>query len=70
MKSRAYVICEGTLYAIIGIGTPLAAFFGGDQPLTTRAIVAVSISALVAGANAVKAFLSQSMTDNTQSPKP
>lgn len=55
MKSTAYVICDGLLYVVIAAGTPLAAFFGSDAPMTTRTIVAVAIGSLVAACNAVKA---------------
>lgn len=61
------LIIQGALYAIIGAFTPVAAMLVGDQPLTTRTIIAITISALVAGATALKAFLSTTFADSKES---
>lgn len=61
------LLIQGILYAIIGAMTPVAAMLVGDQPLSTRSIVAISISAIVAGATAVKAFLSTTFAESKES---
>lgn len=49
------------LYIIIAAGSPFAEFLISDRVITGRSLAAVSVVALVAGANALKAFLSQPM---------
>ena len=61
MKTRRTVITEGALYVIIAAGGPFAEFLSSDREASTRALCAVGVVALIAGANALKAFLSQSM---------
>ncbi len=69
MKSKLTVWCEGVLYAIIAAGSPIAEYLTSDRVITTRSMCAVGVIALVAGANAVKAFLSQSVS-NQKSDQP
>lgn len=64
------LIIQGALYAIIGAFTPIVAMLAGDQPISTRTIVAICISALVAGATALKAFLSTTFADSKESVLP
>jgi hypothetical protein len=56
---------EGSLYTFVALGTPIAALLASDQPLSGRAIAAVAVGSLVAGANALKAFLSTSYSRAT-----
>lgn len=68
VKSNRTIYTEGTLYVIIASGSPFAEFLISDRPITTRSIIAVSVVAIVAGANALKAFLSQSIASAPEPP--
>ncbi len=68
MKSAATIWTEGMLYVIIAAGSPIAEFLTSDRAATNRNIAAIGVVALVAGANALKAFFSQSMQDGKQGP--
>lgn len=59
------VILNGALYAGIAALTPVAAFLASQQPITTRTICAISVASIIAGATALKAFIS---TSNQQPP--
>lgn len=67
-KSRTVIATEGALYVIIAAGSPFAEFLISDRVVSQRSIAAVSVVALVAGANALKAFLSQSMSNQPEEP--
>lgn len=61
-KPRGTVILEGTLYVLISAIPPAVTVLQSQEPLTTRSILALAFSCIVAGAIALKAFLSQSMS--------
>lgn len=59
-KPRSIVIIEGALYFIISALTPVGAALESNQVMDGRRIAAITITALVAGSVALKAFFSQS----------
>lgn len=61
-KPRTIVILEGALYFIISALTPVGAALESDQVMDGRHIAAITITALVAGSVALKAFFSQSQS--------
>jgi hypothetical protein len=69
MKSKLTIAIEGSLYAIVAAGAPVAAYLGSDQPYSGRALAAVSVGSLVAAANAIKAFLSVSFANSPTPPE-
>lgn len=69
MKSPRLIFFEGLLYVIISSGAPWAEFLHSDRPVTERALIAVTVVSVIAGATALKAFLSQN-TSNTTPPPP
>ena len=58
------ILLQGGLYTLIAALTPVAGLLAGDQPLTTRSLICLVIGSIIAGANALKAFLSTSNTPN------
>lgn len=54
------VILNGSIYALIAAATPWAQFLGSTQEVTNRMIAATAVASIVAGATALKAFLSTS----------
>ena len=60
MKSLTWL--EAILYTLIAVCTPLFDLLSSDRPLTHRAMLAVSVACTIAGANALKAFLSTSFS--------
>lgn len=67
-KSASVVYTEGALYVIIAAGTPFVEFLISDRPINARTISAVVVMALVAAANALKAFLSRSTGNSVDNP--
>lgn len=61
MKSRLTIFTEASCYVMITSGAPFVELLISDRELTNRSLTAAAIMALVAGANALKAYLSQSM---------
>lgn len=61
------LILQGGLYTIIAALTPIATFLISDAVLTSRSIAAVVCSALIAGATALKAFLSTTFSESAAS---
>ena len=61
-KPRGTVVLEGTLYVLISAIPPAVTVLQGTEPLTPRTVTALIFSCVVAGAIALKAFLSQSMS--------
>ncbi len=61
-KTRSIVIIEGALYFIISALTPVGAALESNQVMDGRRIAAITITALVAGSVALKAFFSQSQS--------
>lgn len=64
IKSARTVWTEGSLYVIIAAGSPIAEFLVSDRVISDRSLCAVAVIAIVAGANALKAFLSQSIASS------
>jgi ACR3 family arsenite efflux pump ArsB len=56
---------EGGLYTVIAMGAPWLELLRGDADLTGRSVAATAIASLVAGATALKAFLSTSYSRAT-----
>lgn len=54
------VTLNGALYTVIAALTPVGSFLASEQPITTRAIVAITVASIIAGATALKAFISTS----------
>lgn len=61
------LVLQGGLYTIIAALTPIAAFLISDAALNARSIAAVVCSALIAGATALKAFLSTTFSESNAS---
>jgi VIT1/CCC1 family predicted Fe2+/Mn2+ transporter len=61
------LILQGGLYTIIAALTPVATFLISDSPLTVRAIVGLVVIAVIAGATALKAFLSTTFSESSAS---
>lgn len=61
------LILQGFLYTLIAALTPVYAAILSDIILTTRVIIGVSIGAIIAGATALKAFLSTTFSDSNAS---
>lgn len=59
------VYIEGGLYTLIAFGTQIYELLAGDEPLSGRTITAGIAKAVVAGAIALKAFLSTSYSRAT-----
>lgn len=59
------VTLNGALYTVIAALTPVASFLASEQVITTRAVVAIAVASIIAGATALKAFIS---TSNQQPP--
>ncbi len=55
---------QGLLYTLIASLTPVYAAIASDMNLTARNMTAISIGALIAGATALKAFLSTTFSDS------
>jgi hypothetical protein len=58
MPSRLQIL-KGTLYAGIGLLTPVGAFLASNTPLTSRSIAACIVAGLLSGLTALKAFTSE-----------
>ena len=70
MKTRGTVAIEGALYVVIAAGAPWVELLISDRDLTPRTLAAAAVMAIVAGATALKAFLSQAMENAQQRPVP
>jgi hypothetical protein len=66
MPSKLLILQAG-LYTVIAALTPVAASLLSDVTLTPRYLTALSISAIIAGATALKAFLSTTFSDSSAS---
>ena len=64
------LIIQGALYTIIGALTPVVALLTSNEELDNRKIAVMIISGLVAGATALKAYLSTTFADSPQSDSP
>lgn len=60
------VLLNAACYALIAAATPWAQFLGSSQEISDRMIAATSVASIVAGATALKAFLSTSVADQKQ----
>ena len=61
------LILQGGLYTLIGALTPVSTTLASDEPLTTRSIICLFVIALIAGGNALKAFLSTTFSESSAS---
>lgn len=64
------LIVQGLLYTIIGALTPVAGLLASQVELTQRAVITIVITGIVAGATALKAFLSTTFADSSASDVP
>lgn len=66
------LIIQGALYTIIGALTPIMAMLSASQDvvLTQRAIITACMAGVVAGATALKAFLSTTFAQSKESELP
>ncbi len=64
------LLIQGALYTIIGALTPVMALLSSDRPLDKRQIITAVIAAIVAGATALKAFLSTTFAQTRESELP
>ncbi len=64
------LIMQGALYTVIGALTPVLALLSSDHPLDRRQVITTVIAGIVAGATALKAFLSTTFADSPQSDLP
>lgn len=62
--STKLLITQAVLYTTIGALTPAVNVLAGSEPFTTRAIIALAVTCTIAGATALKAFLSTSLADS------
>lgn len=58
------LVVQGGLYTVIAALTPVANTLASDASLTWRAIACVVLTAIIAGATALKAFLSTTFSDS------
>lgn len=58
---------QGGLYTLIGMLTPIPVALASNVELTWRAVTGLIISALLAGATALKAFLSTNFAESKAS---
>jgi hypothetical protein len=64
------LLIQGALYTTIGALTPVMALLSSDRPLDRRQVITAVIAAIVAGATALKAFLSTTFAQTTESELP
>lgn len=64
------LIIQGALYTIIGALTPVTALLNTEQALTNRVITVMIVSGIIAGATALKAFLSTTFAQSKESDMP
>lgn len=62
--ARKQLIIQGGLYTLIAALTPVANALASDATLTMRATICLVITAIIAGATALKAFLSTTFSDS------
>lgn len=67
-KSFKTVVLEGACYIVIAACGPFAELLISDRDTTARAVTAATVLAFAAAANALKAFLSQSIGPNKEEP--
>jgi hypothetical protein len=58
------VVLSGALYVLIAFVPPIIQTLSGEGPLTWRTLTVMFLSGILAGANALKAFMSQSMENS------
>jgi hypothetical protein len=69
MPYTKILILQALLYTTIGALTPTITVLAGDTPLTSRSIIALVVVSIVAGATALKAFLSTAFSDEQKNGK-
>lgn len=61
------LVFQGALYTIIAALTPAATMLASDAQMTMRAIICLALSCIIAGATALKAFLSTTFSESAAS---
>jgi len=64
------LLIQGALYTIIGAITPVMALLSSDKPMDRRQTITAILAGLVAGATALKAFLSTTFAQSSESELP
>jgi carbon starvation protein CstA len=64
------LLVQGFLYTLIAALTPVMALLSSDRPLDRRQTIAVVLAGVVAGATALKAFLSTTFAQSSESELP
>jgi len=64
------LLIQGALYTLIGALTPVMAMLSSDKPLDRRQIITATLAGVVAGATALKAFLSTTFAQSKESELP
>ena len=64
------LLIQGALYTLIGALTPVMALLSSDKELDQRTTITAIIAGLVAGATALKAFLSTTFAQSRESELP
>lgn len=64
------LLIQGALYVLIGALTPVMALLSSESTLDRRQTITAIIAGVVAGATALKAFLSTTFADSPQSDTP
>jgi len=64
------LIVQGALYVVIGALTPVMALLSSDRELDRRQMITTIIAGVVAGATALKAFLSTTFAQTKESELP
>lgn len=64
------LVLQAALYTGIAALTPLTTALSSDTPLTPRYIICLAIGSIIAGATALKAFLSTNFSDSGAAVKP
>jgi hypothetical protein len=70
MKWDKVMIFQGALYTVIAALTPVVTMLTSSIELTSRSITCLCIGSIVAGATALKAFLSTTFSDSPASTQP
>ena len=64
LNGHKQLVIQGGLYTLVAALTPVANTLASDATLTPRATVCLVITAVIAGATALKAFLSTTFSDS------
>jgi len=64
------LLIQGALYTLIGALTPVMALLSSEKPMDRRQTITAVLAGLVSGATALKAFLSTTFAQTTESELP